>query len=380
VVDSSGNPIKGLTEKDFEILEDGKRQSLTCFQERDVERLEETMTLEDRLEIRAKIPPRRFVLFLDLFNTSPPEYLRVRPKIDEFLNQLKGRNWKVMLTALTKKGRLGVIAPFTSDVSTIRAQMLKAPANGMRDARTRNNLRNIRFLLEEALERGDREGTILRRAYQMAQSYSKEEEEMSELSVEALESFAAHLIKQRSNEEHTVILYVSGGFNAEPGRQYFEIINDFFEKLGEKLDLVEFATRFPRSLPETKFDIRRMVKNSVGKLNKQNITLYTINTRGMYDAGDNIDLSKSALVQFTNTYLQDYQESLAQIAEETGGAFFQNSQNFKKGFDLILTDLSHQYELCYRSTAEKMSAKYHKIEVRTSRKGARVRHRKGYWD
>jgi VWFA-related protein len=350
---------------------------LTCFNERDVEPLEETMTLADRIEIRAKIPPRRFVLFLDLFNTSPPEYLRVRPRVEEFLDQIKGKNWEIMLAALTDKGKLGVIAPFTSNVSTIRALLLKAPANGMRDARTRNNLRNIRQLLEETGGFSDRE-TAIRRAYQMAQGYSKEEEQRSELSIKALESFAAHLIEQRSGEEHTVILYVSGGFNAEPGRQYFEIINDFVEKLGERVDPVEFAMRFPRSLSETKFEIRRMVQNSVGKLNKQNITLYTINTRGMYDAGDNIDVADPVFVQFTNTFLQDYQESLAQIAEETGGAFFQNSQNFKKGFDLILTDLSHQYELCYRSSSEKTAGKYRKIEVRVNREGARIRHRKGY--
>ncbi len=378
VLDSSDNPIKGLVKEDFEIFEDGKMQPLTCFQERDSEEVEEAITTQEKIDVTASIPPRRFVLFLDLFNTSPPEYLRVRAKMEEFLNQIKGKNWEVMLAALTDKAELGVIAPFTSNFAVIRTLLLKAPANGMRDVRTRNNLRDIRQLLEHALEWGGDIDDPIRRAYQLAQIYSKEEEERSELSVEALESFAAHLIKERSGEEHTAIVYVSGGFNAEPGRQYFEIINDFLEKLGQKFDPVEFAMRFPRSSSETKFEIRRMIKNSVGKLNKQNITLYTINTRGMYDAGDNIDIANSTLVQFDHSFLQDYQESLAQIAEETGGISFQNSQNFKKGLDLILTDLSHQYEMCYSASNRKTAGKYRKIEVRVKRPGARVRHRKGY--
>jgi VWFA-related protein len=173
---------------------------------------------------------------------------------------------------------------------------------------------------------------------------------------------------------------VSGGFNADPGRQYFDIINDYLQRQGEGIDTVDFATKFPTSVRETKFDVRTMVKNSVGKLNKLDMTVYSINTRGMYDSSDNIDVSRSEFAQWDNSYLQDYQESLTQIAEETGGSAFQNSQNFKKGFDLLLADLSHQYELCYHSPQHDKPGKYHKIEVRVSRKGLDVRFRRGYVD
>jgi VWFA-related protein len=372
VVDSSGNPIKGLTKQDFEIFEDGKAQSLTCFQERDIDPEEESLTAEDNVEVKAGIPSRRFVLFLDLLNTSPSEYLRVRPKLEEFLSQIEGKKWEVMLAALTEKGKLGVIAPFTSDFSILRTLLSKAPANGKRDAHEKNNLRDITLLLKKAKENPQMRASIVQTAFSVARTFARDEERNSELSIAALESFAAHLLQKRPSEEHTIILYVSGGFHADPGRRYFETINYFLEKETGTLSSAEFR--------DTNFDVRRLVKNSVGKLNRMNMTLYTINTRGMYDGGDNMDAADPSFAQFSNTFLQDYQESLAQIADETGGAFFKNSQNFKKGFDLILTDLSHQYELCYRPSGEKKSGKYHKIEVRTKRDGARIRHRKGYWD
>jgi VWFA-related protein len=379
VVDASGNPVRGLTDKDFEVLQDGKLQTLTCFQEVTVSPESERTAYQESLDVTSKSPPRQFVLFLDLFNTSPNEYLRIRPRITEFVNQLPGKNWELMLAALTAQGKLGIIAPFTSNVSAIRTLLFKATGNGVRDSRTRNNLRDLRSVLEKADENSAYEWAI-RSAYQMARNYSREEEQRSKLSIMALESFADHLRRDPNERQQTIIIYLSGGFNAEPGRQYFEMINDFIQNHGDGLDSVDQATRFPESVNETKFDIRRMVQNSVGRLNKLNITLYAINTRGMYDGGDNIDIANPNFVQFSNSFLQDHQESLAQIADETGGAFFQNSQNFKKGFDLIWNDLSHQYELCYRSPTVESTGKYHDIKVRVKRRNVNVRHRKGYLD
>lgn len=244
VVDSSGNPIKGLTEKDFEVFEDGKQQPLSCFQERDVESGEEAIVLEDEVKVTAKIPARRFVLFLDLFNTSPPEYLRVRDKMGEFLNQIRGTGWEVMLAALTEKGKLGVIAPLTSNLPSIRTLLLKARANGMRDAREKNNLRNIRFMLEKAKEDPQFRDVYVQRAFSMARTYAREEERNSELSIEALESFAAYLLQQRPSEEHTIIVYVSGGFHADPGRRYYEMVQAFLEREEGALSLATRALIF----------------------------------------------------------------------------------------------------------------------------------------
>jgi VWFA-related protein len=78
--------------------------------------------------------------------------------------------------------------------------------------------------------------------------------------------------------------------------------------------------------------------------------------------------------------IKDYQDSLSEMAEETGGTSFQNSQNFKFGLDSILDDISHQYLVCYRSPDHKKVDKYHSIKVVSKKPGLKLRYRKGYVD
>lgn len=372
VLDSDGKPVEDLTRDEIEIYEDGKPQNLTCFEKTSPQDSISPVEV-DRAPDTPPTPGRRIVLFLDLLNTSPSEYLRVRPQMEEFLHQIAGKNWEVMLAAITQTGRLGVIAPFTVDLNVIRDLLRKAPANGKRDAEEKKNIREIAFLLDRAKKDPAMEPAYVERATALATNFAREEERNSELSVNALESFAGHLFKQRSSAaEHTIMLYLSGGFHADPGRRYHEMIAAFQEK--------RHGTSSSGSLRETSFDIRRLVKKSVGRLNRMNITLYTINTRGMYDGSDSLDAADPSLVSLGNTFLQDYQESLAQIADETGGLFFKNSHNFKKGFDLVLNDLSVTYELCYRPPARQAGGKYHEIRVKVKRKNVDVRHRRGYVD
>jgi VWFA-related protein len=79
-------------------------------------------------------------------------------------------------------------------------------------------------------------------------------------------------------------------------------------------------------------------------------------------------------------FARDYQDSLSHIAQETGGLSFQNSQNFKVGFDSVLTDLNHQYLLCYRPPDHKKQGQYHSIKIVSKRPGVNIRHRLGYED
>ena len=372
VLGKDQKPVEDLTRDEIEIYEDGKRQNLTCFEKTSTALSTSAGPLAESPTTPVKMPKRRIVLFIDLLNMSPSEYLRVRPQIEQFLNQIGGRNWAVMLAALTEKGKLGVIAPFTSDLKIIRSLLLKAPANGKRDATEKTNIRNIAFLLDRAKKDPAMQENYIQKATALATVYARDEERNGELSVYALESFAGYLFRQHSSGEHTIILYVSGGFHADPGRRYHEMIAAYQEK--------EHGLSSLGSLRDTSFDIRRLVKKSVGKLNKMNTTLYTINTRGMYDGSDTLEAADPSLSRFGNTFLLDYQESLAQIADETGGLFFKNSQNFKKGFDLVLNDLNVTYEICYRTPGHKEKGKYHEIKVKVNRKNVNVRHRRGYVD
>jgi len=91
------------------------------------------------------------------------------------------------------------------------------------------------------------------------------------------------------------------------------------------------------------------------------VTLYSIDTRG-------------------NQTEKEYQDSLIQIASETGGLSFYNSDNFTVGLQRVQNDVRHQYLLCYSPPEHKSLGKYYTIKVNVLRSGVTVRHRDGYWE
>lgn len=65
------------------------------------------------------------------------------------------------------------------------------------------------------------------------------------------------------------------------------------------------------------------------------------------------------------------------MASTTGGVSIVNTNNFEAGLDKILSRSRGYYELAY-STGDKFDSKFHKIEVKVKRSGARVFHHSGY--
>jgi VWFA-related protein len=413
VSDRSGKPVLNMKKDEFEIFEDGKRVPSECFEE-----IKLSFTPDEESPVVTETPnparniPKRFVLFLDLHNSTQIEFERLRPRMDEFLDQIAKGNWEVMLVAYLTSGKLGVVSPFTRDFVRIRALLDQAKGNVQRDQRIARNENEILEILsvlkvrKDALDVPDpgddgqnesgNEGAgqtaaglgidkhffnlAVSNAYRQAQYFARQERNSGEHSFAALESFGEYYGKRLSEGEHTIILFLSGGMNSDPGRRYYDLVNNFVTNQAGNINSPEFAITLPESTKEVNFDLEKQIQNSVGKLNRYNLTLYAINTRGLAGSGPDVAKMESAYAAFDVNQARDYQDSLSQIAEETGGLSFQNSQNFKVGFDNILNDLSHQYLLCYRPPEHKKDGEYHSIKVVSKRADVNLRHRLGYVD
>jgi VWFA-related protein len=416
VVDSQGRPVQGMKKEEFQILEDGKKMNSECFEELAMPSLDnpdQTVEGTSGTTIAAQNISRRFVLFLDLFNTTHVEFERIRPNMDEFLDQISKLNWEVMLVAYLPSGKLGVISPFTHDFVRIRALLDQAKGNFQRDQRIARNESDILDTLsvikvqkdapdQEQTDNGVEALTTTTRperttststniaqhyfqlavgnAYRQAQNFASQEKQASERSFGALESFGEYFSSRLTSKDHTVILFVSGGINVDPGRHYFDLINSFVSRQGENLNTVDFSALYTGSIRENNFDLNEQIQKGIGKLNRYNMTLYAINTRGAVGSGPEVTKMDSANSQLDFNLTRDYQDSLSQIAQETGGLSFQGSQNFKVGFDSVLDDLNHQYLLCYRPPDHKKQGQYHSIKIVSKRTGVNLRHRLGYED
>jgi VWFA-related protein len=348
-VDNDGNAIESLSMEDFEVFEDGVPVQITCFDEIKIDEAATTAAAGKQTETDP-VAAERFVVYLDLLNTMPREYQAIKPGLKQFLSDISKRNAEVMLAGLMPNHKLGIIAPFTKDFNRLNVLIDQAPANATRDSVQESRIRELTRKMENA---GDDVVDALRDGYATARSFANADRDTSMFTLSALESFAAHMATQDFGG-HLIMLYVSGGFSSDPGRQYFEIVDGLAQDSVQQEDMLQFS--MDRSF---NFDFRKEMQKSIGKLNRLNVTISTLDTQGLGSSSE-------------------YRESLQQVAYETGGIAISNSQNFKAGFKTILQDFEHQYILCYTPPPKKKETGYHKIKVVSKKSGIKLRYRQGY--
>jgi VWFA-related protein len=416
-VDSSGNPVSGLLKSDFEIFEDNKKVTPSCFEEvhLSIPAPDQSMDASRPENAAAStILEKRFILFLDLYNTTQVELERIRPQTDDFIRRIAKKNWKVMLVAYLPSGKLGIVSPFTQDMTRIRSLLGQAKGNPQRDQRIKRNESEILEMLaavkiqrdSDAADSDENVGSggaggadaaqashssiiggeeemmrmAVNNAYRQAGHFARQEKQASEHAFAALETFSEYYSSKLSEGEHTIILFISGGINSDPGRRYYDVVTNFVTARAANVNPSDFALSVTGSTKENSFDLQTQIQKSVGKLNRSNMTMYAMNTRGLDSSGPDIARMEAEYSPLDTNTIKDYQDSLSQISEETGGFSFQNSQNFKIGFDNVLNDLSHQYLICYLSPSHKESGEYHKIKVVAKKPGLKLRYRQGYID
>ena len=144
------------------------------------------------------------------------------------------------------------------------------------------------------------------------------------------------------------------------------------------------------------------MRDAIAAAARSNVSIYTVDPRGLTSGTD--DLIETSILgdQLPQTYqgdadtpsqpqarpgigtnnlrneLQLSQDSLRTLADETNGFAAVNSNDFGSAFERIVRDNSAYYVLAYYPPSNRRDGKFHRIEVRTSRPGLRVRARRGY--
>ena len=114
--------------------------------------------------------------------------------------------------------------------------------------------------------------------------------------------------------------------------------------------------------------------------------LSTVDMRGLYTtsyrASEVAALATEATLSQMSMRVENMRvqsQPLAQLARETGGVHFHNNNDLFGGLKQIADSQSFYYVLTYASPATESDGRYHRIEVKVSRPGLKVTHRKGYF-
>jgi VWFA-related protein len=122
-------------------------------------------------------------------------------------------------------------------------------------------------------------------------------------------------------------------------------------------------------------DLARELGELTRQANRANVTMYTIDPRGLVGMGD---IDQQVDPQQWSEFVRKSQDSLRVIAEETGGLAVVNQNDFSKALKRIDAETSDYYVLGYISKNPDPTKRRRQIEVKVTRKGAIVWFRKEY--
>jgi VWFA-related protein len=122
-------------------------------------------------------------------------------------------------------------------------------------------------------------------------------------------------------------------------------------------------------------DLARELGELTRQANRSNVTVYTIDPRGLVGMGD---IDEQVDPQQWNEYIRKSQDSLRVIAEETGGIAVVNQNDFSKALKRIDAETSDYYVLGYYSKNPDPTKRRRQVEVKVARKGASTWFRKEY--
>ena len=360
VTDGNGRPVRELRKEDFEIFENGKRQTIDrlSFVEIPIERaglraaaVPPFDSAQGRHDVRTNLQRfagRLYVLLLDDVQTSPPRAVRVKAAARRFVEE----NFEPDdLASVVHVSGLG--APnqdFTSD-----ARLLLASIDRFQGRKTRS----------EMLNRLDEFNRLRQLKANMAVAVEASEAKDPDEAV-------------RAHDARGAFEAIAGiGRRLAPVRGRRKALLWFGE--GVSYDMFDLSRTQAPSVIES-------ARTAVAAATRANLVIYGVDARGLGGLGEEAMQLSSAptdpTMPFSAAGLQQEmrrsQDHLRRVSNDTGGFAVVNTDEFARAFDRVVMENSSYYLLGYYPSASRGDASYRTIEVKVKRPGVSVRARAGY--
>lgn len=181
---------------------------------------------------------------------------------------------------------------------------------------------------------------------------------------------------EKVQNRRKALVYVSNGYDFDPfpqGRLQRDQLYGYSNNGMDARDPAATLSRQGQQFADA--DLARELADLTRAANRANVTMYTIDPRGLVGGAD-ID-EEVDMVEW-NTYVRKSQDSLRVLAEETGGTAVINQNDFERALKRIDAETSDYYVLGYYSSNPDPTRKRRAIEVKVKRPNVNVWARKGY--
>jgi VWFA-related protein len=389
VTKGQDQPVGGLHMQDFQLSEDGKPVTVDFFEEHTAKTLP-----PGALPALTKMPPNVYtnvppapesdsvnVLLLDTLNTDRPDQAYVHQQMVNFLKTMQP-GLRVAVFVLGSKLRM--VQGFTTDSSVLR-DAVNNKKNGVKmEADT-----SVTHSLQDKFDDIEDQGRLA--AMQISAS-----------GLEALVAMQANSAEFKADQRVTMTLealnYLGRYLAGVPGRK----------------NLIWFSSSFPVTVfpsPKEKQSFGQIreysaaLKETADLLTVSKVAVYPISAEGMMvDHGSDGVIHSNGVVDveggevksssgaipsgrpgdFMTPYINenaarsDKIMATEQLAADTGGKAFYNTNDLNAAMTHAIENGAHYYTLVYTPANKKMDGSYRHIEVNTSAGKYNLAYRRGY--
>jgi VWFA-related protein len=347
--DENGRPVRDLGPGDFVLSDDGREESITSFtappDEPEAPPPHKELpanTFTNRLETLPAAPTSVTAILFDGLNTPMANQEFAKQQVIGFLRQLPP-GARVSLYTLGLGPR--VLVDFTTD-----PEPLIRALEEYRGERRAEAGETPLSLPDAGLERFD--------------SW------LQELSLNLVERYA----KDRALRTVRSLVAIANHLERVPGRKNLIWVSGSFP--------VRWIARDSVPLPGLRASadqsLQPEIERAARALASSNLAVYPVDARGLRSSAEYAPgrESISRRAQFAD---RSGFETMETLAERTGGRAFVNSNDLGRAIRRALEDSRASYTLGYQPSHDKWNGEFRRIDVKTTRPGVRLRHRRGYF-
>jgi VWFA-related protein len=378
VLDSEGNPVRGLGRDDFILTEDGQPQTMTTFEAVEVEASlagAEKPAVVSTNAVREKEAGRTFAIVFDGVHLTPGGAERAKTAIERFLKEgardgdsisllstaggafwsasgARGRDRLVEILGELKGERTNLMPPgiYISDFEAMRIVEDRDPYVAAMVWK--------RLVLSGATHDPNAR-------YQRGAGTSIERNIHPEVEMYAGQIY--DVVRRRRRVVLETVKRVLESLTTRRGRKSLLFVSEGF--------VADMRTTPLRGIIEAAL--------------RANTAVYFLDARGLVASArdlmtDDGQIVGESAVESAHLGLSDFDLDAEsggadRLADETGGFSVKRTNDLTQGFERINRESMAYYLLGYRSTNQARDGRYRKIDVRVSRKDVAVRARRGYY-
>ena len=383
VTNGKGDAVTGLQKPDFEILEDGKPQTISTFEEH-----------HGAPPTQIKVPPlpphvyTNFpvtqtadsvnVLLLDALNTPSRDQSYVHSQMIKYVKTIPPGT---RVAIFTLASRLRMLQGVTTDSSELLAVLNSAQAGPQKSALLPSNAeadadqRMIDFMEENSSGPGGAAPTLAMAAVDP---------------INAMKQFLADTAVIQTEQRITITL------------QSLQQLARYLSSVPGRKNIIWFSGSFPAGIlpnsdlvdPFTSADtFQEDIRKTTDMLTAGQVALYPIAAEGLasdavYEANAKEIAEKRGQLQLRDQMRQMQTGSVArdsnhsvmdQLAKDTGGQAFYNTNGLNDALTRVVNNGTRYYSLAYSPSNSTMDGKYRRIQVKLLKGKDNLAYRRGYY-